>query len=56
MAAADTFGLALVDMKRSMRLLIVLIMLVSPSNNELKCQGERERDLPVKETSMMTVA
>ena len=44
MAAADTSGLTLVDMKRSIRLLIVLIKLVSASHNELKRQGERERD------------
>ena len=46
----------MVDMKRSIRMLIVLIKLVSANNNELKRHGEWERDLPGKETSMTTVA
>lgn len=39
-----------------MRLLIVLIKSGSESSNELKHQGDHDRDLPGREMSTMTVA
>lgn len=54
--AADTAGLTLVEIKRSMRLLIVFIKSGSVSSSELKRQGDRDKDLPGKDMSTMTVA
>lgn len=56
MDAADVSGLTLVEIKRSMRFLIVKTKFGSESNKELKRQGERFTDLPGREMSTTTVA